>query len=181
MIALLNNLYKGLASVNILLSRILQNLLMLVAAILVIDVLWGVFSRFVLGAQSTWTEELARFMLIWIALLGASLAFRQNQHLGVDVLTNQLDAKVQKVVAIVVDILILIFATSILIFGGLAVVLSSHAMGQTLVALPLSKATMYAILPISGLLVFSFVLEQLLASTITFGRHSSDYSAEGQR
>ena len=50
-------------------------------AALVLDVLWGVISRYVLGSQSRWTEELAIYLLVWVSLLGATLVFRERAHL----------------------------------------------------------------------------------------------------
>ena len=47
-------------------------------------VCWQVFSRFILRAPSSYTEELARFLLIWIGVLGASYAYRTKAHLGLD-------------------------------------------------------------------------------------------------
>jgi TRAP-type C4-dicarboxylate transport system permease small subunit len=51
-------------------------------AVLVADVLWGVFSRYVLGAQGRWTEELAIYLLVWVSLFGGALTFREQGHLG---------------------------------------------------------------------------------------------------
>lgn len=151
-----------LAKINRTFASVLNKLLVIAVGLLVIDVLWGVFSRFVLGTQSAWTEELARFLLIWVALLGMSLAFRQNQHLGVDVLINMLDVKTQKASALFSDLMVLIFAITILVAGGWVVMTNSLNMSQTMIALPFSKATMYSVLPFSGILLCSFTLERLL-------------------
>ena len=70
-------------------------------ALLTLDVLWGVFTRFVLGSglahkmlsgvipethlgQAVYTDELACVLLVWISMLGAALAFGRKAHLGVD-------------------------------------------------------------------------------------------------
>src|SRR5690606_36346268 len=46
-------------------------------AALVIDVLWGVISRYVPGIRpSDWTEELAVYLLVWVSLFGAALTYR---------------------------------------------------------------------------------------------------------
>ena len=64
------------------LTRGLEWVVIIAVAVLTLDVLWGVFSRRILGGQSRWTEELARVLLIWVALLGTSVAFGEKGHLG---------------------------------------------------------------------------------------------------
>ena len=57
------------------LDRFLECLVMVSVTVLVLDVLWQVFTRFVLRDASSWTEELATFLLIWVSLLGAAVAW----------------------------------------------------------------------------------------------------------
>ena len=66
------------------LTRMLEILLIIAVALLVLDVVWGVFSRYIMGEQTKWTEELARFLLVWVSLLGGAVAFGTKGHLGVD-------------------------------------------------------------------------------------------------
>nr|HOQ06006.1 TRAP transporter small permease subunit [Anaerohalosphaeraceae bacterium] len=68
----------------------LEILVMIVMGVLVVDVLWQVFSRYVLRAPSKWTEELAIFLLIWAALLGAAVATGRGAHLGIDYFVQKL-------------------------------------------------------------------------------------------
>ena len=56
-------------------------------AFLVIDVVWQVCSRYLLSNPSSWTEELATFLLVWVGLLGAAVALRERAHLGINYLT----------------------------------------------------------------------------------------------
>jgi TRAP-type C4-dicarboxylate transport system permease small subunit len=72
------------------LDRLLEVLVMVVMAVLVLDVLWQVFTRLVLKDPSTWTEELAIFMLIWVSLLGAAVALGRGAHLGIDYFVGKL-------------------------------------------------------------------------------------------
>ena len=57
---------------------------------MVMAVTWQVFTRFILPRPSSVTEELARFLLIWIGVLGAAYALRTKSHLGIDVLAGRL-------------------------------------------------------------------------------------------
>ncbi len=65
------------------LTRMLEILLIIAVALLVLDVVWGVFSRYIMGEQTKWTEELARFLLVWVSLLGGAVAVGTQGALGV--------------------------------------------------------------------------------------------------
>lgn len=144
-------------------TRVLEWLLIGAMAVLVFDVLWGVVSRHVLSAQSSWTEELARFLLIWVGLLGASLAFQRHAHLGVDYFVDKLHASGGRILKIVVLLLVLAFAISVLIGGGWILVTKTLAMGQTTPALGIPKGWVYLAVPVSGVFTVLFTLHQLVA------------------
>ncbi len=69
-------------SVMRVIDRALAWVLMVLMAVMVIDVTWQVVTRFILSEPSSVTEELARFLLVWIGLLGAAYAFRVRAHLA---------------------------------------------------------------------------------------------------
>lgn len=54
------------------LENILAHLLVVLMGLMVLNVLWQVFSRYVIGEPSAFTDELARFLMIWLGLLGAA-------------------------------------------------------------------------------------------------------------
>lgn len=155
-------LYDPLCVLNQRLEQYLSFLVIAFVGLLIFDVVWGVFSRFVLGAQSGWTEELARFLLVWTALLGASVAFRQKQHLGIDVVTNNLHPEAQRMLAIIVDMFILVFSIAIFVIGGFKLVSNSLAMGQQMISVSMSKSVFYLALPVSGIFTVFFSLEDIL-------------------
>jgi hypothetical protein len=80
------------------LDAVLSRVLILLMFLLVVSVLWQVISRYVFSSPSSWTEELARFLLIWISLLGAAYAFRpggepaEDRDAGADLLLFRLGA-----------------------------------------------------------------------------------------
>ena len=71
-------------------TNILAKILIVLMAAIVVDVTWQIFTRFILQDPSSFTEELAGFLLIWIGLLGASYALYTKAHLGIDVLTQKI-------------------------------------------------------------------------------------------
>ena len=131
-------------------------------AAMTIDVLWGVFSRYVLGGQTRWTEELAIYLLIWISLLGASLTYGERGHLGVDYFVGKLDAKAQVLAAVFVELFVLLFAGFALVYGGWILVSKTLAAGQVAPTLGWQMGYVYLAAPVSGVFFFLFAIEHLL-------------------
>lgn len=132
-------------------------------AALVLDVLWGVFSRIFakwgwLESQSSWTEELARYLMIWVGLLGASLAFEKRAHLGVDYFVGKFDPVGRKVLKIAALIVVLLFAIFVLIIGGWQLVSRTLELGQITPTLGIPKGWIYLAVPLSGFftMIFTF-------------------------
>ena len=140
----------------------LELTVMIVTGILVIDVVWGVFTRYVLGHQSPWTEELARMLLIWVTLLGASIGFIQKSHLGVDYFVNKLSERWKEVGQLVVYLLVAVFAAIILIYGGYRLVSSSLSYSQPSPALHIEMGYVYLAVPISGFFIVIFSIEMII-------------------
>ncbi|WP_420460702.1 TRAP transporter small permease [Neolewinella sp.] len=136
-------------------DRILGAVLIFMLAVMTLDVLWGVFTRYVMADQASWSEELARFLLIWIGVLGAAYASGQRMHLSIDLLANK---PVRLIAA-----LIILFALAVFVVGGMQLVLLTAELGQTSPALGVPMSLVYAVVPISGLLIIFYRLPDLTA------------------
>ena len=131
-------------------------------ALLVVDVVWGVFTRYALGEQTKWTEELARFLLVWVSLLGGALAFRTKAHLGVDYFVNKLHPDARRWTAVVAHLVVLFFAGAVLLLGGASVVREALVLEQTTPALGWKMGYVYLALPISGFFVVLYTIDNLM-------------------
>ncbi|MBV6655999.1 MAG: TRAP transporter small permease [Mameliella sp.] len=129
-------------------------------AVMTIDVLWGVFTRYIVGSQSPWTEELARFLLIWIGLLGAAYVAGQNQHLAIDILPERLEGAQKKRLQFVIKLLVIGFAGAVLLVGGTRLVYITYKLGQYSAALQVPLSVVYSIVPFSGLLIIFYKLSE---------------------
>ncbi|MEX2603130.1 MAG: TRAP transporter small permease subunit, partial [Gracilimonas sp.] len=90
-------------------DRFLEHFLAGLMAIMLISVSWQVISRYLLGDASSFTDELARYLLIWVGLLGAAYASGQRLHLAIDILPSKLKGKKKYRLAIFINILIIFF------------------------------------------------------------------------
>ena len=74
---------------NKILNKALEILLVFIMSLLVIDVIWQVASRYILSSPSSFTDEMAGFLLIWTGLLGAAYVAGRNEHLAIDILLQK--------------------------------------------------------------------------------------------
>ena len=137
-------------------NQILEGLLALIFGLLVVDVLWQVFSRYVIGQSSSFTEEFARFSLIWLSILGAAYLNGQREHLSIDYFLEKLTPEKRKKRIIVIELLMLLFALVIMVIGGGNLVYITLHLGQSSSALQVPLGYVYAIVPISGLLIIFY-------------------------
>jgi len=144
------------------LDRSLEVLVMVVVAVLVLDVLWQVFTRLVLRNPSTVTEELATFMLIWVALLGAAVTLGRGAHLGIDYFVGKLPVRAKVFTEVIVFFCVAAFSFSVMVVGGIDLVASMLALGQESPALRVKVGYVYLAVPISGFFLTLYAIMGLL-------------------
>ena len=146
------------------LDKVLGTILVFLMALIVIAVSWQVFSRYVMQNPSSVTEEIARYLMIWIGILGAAYASGQQEHLAINILPPKLNERNRIRLRIGINILIILFSLCALIIGGGNLVYISYLLGQTSAALHLPLSVVYAVLPISGLLIIIYKLNEVFNS-----------------
>src|SRR5207237_9490584 len=105
-------------ALNSLLDRGLQKLITALIAVMIIPVTLQIFSRFFeFIPRYIWTEEVARFCLMWLIMLGATIAVRDGTHFDVDVLPSPKTARGKAVSRLIVDLSILMVALLFIAFG----------------------------------------------------------------
>ncbi len=142
----------------------LRALLVVLFVALVSSVAWQVLSRYLLEDPSPWTEELARFLLIWISMLGASYAFRQRAHLGLELLPEKLEGVPATVLRYFTLFVIALFAAAVLIAGGSNLVSLTWELRQYSAVLGMPIAWVYSVVPLTGALIVFYCLVQAFES-----------------
>lgn len=133
-------------------------------AILVVNVLWQVISRHLLSSPSSFTDELAGFLLIWVGLFGAAYVAGRNEHLAIDLLLQRSGPARKRFLEIFIGICVSIFAITVLIIGGSWLVYTRFALNVKSAALEIPLGYVYIVLPVSGLLILFFTTDNLLNS-----------------
>lgn len=145
-------------SVDFVLSRVC----VIVMGLLVIDVLWQVASRYLFTFPSSFTDELAGYLLMWTSLLGAAYATGQGEHLAIDILKRKAPAKLERVLDYLIDVVILIFALSVMVVGGSWLVYTRFLWDVTSASIGLPLGAIYSIIPISGLFIIYYAFDNIL-------------------
>ena len=137
-------------------NRILEIFLVAIFALLVLDVLFQVFSRYILGTSFTWTEEFARFSLIWMTILGAAYLNAKREHLSMDFLYQKFSVSNKKRASILIEVFIFLFALVVMVIGGFNLVYTTLHLEQLSGTLRIPLGYVYSIMPFSGLLIMCF-------------------------
>lgn len=145
-------------------TKILSVMLISLMAIMVIDVTWQVFTRFILKDPSGFTEELAGFLLIWIGLLGASYAYRTKAHLGIDILTTKLTGIKKLISEILVSVIVFLFALFLLVIGGWRLVDITFTLKQISPSMGIPMGYIYLVLPLTGILFMYYAVVFIIDS-----------------
>lgn len=113
-----------------------------------------VFFRYVVRAPLYWSEELARFVLIWSVFVGAGFAVRRGSHMSIDVVSLIFPRKAAEAVDVIGRVIMTLFFVAIAIIGWRFAVrfsdIQSAAMGLPLIVV-------YMILPITSAVNILFV------------------------
>ncbi len=128
-------------------NRYAEYLLLLLGLSMTSTVILQVFYRYILNHSLFWSEELARYLLVWLTFIGATVAYRRNMHPGVDFLFKRLDRPNRLRVRRIIDWASLVFFF-IMIWYGCS--FAHFIRAQTTPALALPKWLIFAIIPISG-------------------------------
>lgn len=159
-----------------LIGKILGIILTVLMAIMVLDVSWQVLTRFILKNPSSFTEELAGFLLIWIGLLGASYAYYTRAHLGIDVLTFKLTGLKKQVIEVLINLIVLVFAFFVMVLGGLRLVNLTFTLNQISPALEIEMGYIYLVIPIAGILVIYFAIHFIVETVRARPAESIEHS-----
>lgn len=143
-------------------DKVLGNLLIIIMGVMVINVLWQVFTRFIMGSPSSFTDELARYLMIWLGIIGAAYVSGRNMHVAIDVLPLRSSNETQKKLKRIVYVFIIAFALFAMVIGGFRLVYITYLLDQHSPALQIPLAVVYFSIPLSGILIIYYKISDLI-------------------
>ena len=141
-------------------ERILDVLVAAALVVMVAAMVHQVFGRYVLGRAPSWSEELARFLMIWLTMLGAAAVLRGGSHISVTVLTDRLPPRLARVALALRDA-VMVATCGGLVWWGIEFARLNGA--QESAALEIPMTIPYAALPAGMALIVLMVLAARLA------------------
>lgn len=138
------------------------------ATALFVIVVVAVFGRYVFGFALSWTEEVPRYLLIWVSFLGAAACVAKREHVGFDILFNALPDRVRRPLGAATGLLIMGFGWIVFRYG---IVFVQDFGDDLMETIPYKNYWYYVAMPVSGALLMLFALKAVVNSLL--GRHES--------
>lgn len=129
--------------------------------LMTVIITYQIFMRYFFSATPGWSEELALLLMVWFAFIGMAIGVRRRSHLSIEFLVAKLSDTAQAYVAILNELLILVFGAILFIFGVNMMITSNMS---TMAALGISSSFLYLMVPVSGFLMMVYTIDNLIAA-----------------
>ena len=139
-------------------DNIIRITLVVILSLMVINVLYQVGTRYFTSNPSSFTDELSRYFMIWLGILGAAYVAGQSRHVAIDILPKKFSPRVQSFLSSLVQWFVIAFALFGLVIGGSNLVYITFVLNQYSPSLQIPLGVVYLIIPISGLLIIFYKL-----------------------
>ncbi|WP_405098456.1 TRAP transporter small permease [Oceanobacillus sp. FSL H7-0719] len=156
-------------------KRILDQLLLISAltllAVMIIIIIYQVFSRQIFSTTPSWSEEVSRLLFIWVSFLGIAYGFKEKLHIALGLIVGKFPSKVQDFFDYLAKILVIFLGIIMLYFGtSFTILMSDNLMPGT----GLSSSWQYAVIPITGFYITLYGISLLFIK----GMHQDYNDAE---
>jgi TRAP-type C4-dicarboxylate transport system permease small subunit len=138
-----------------LLSRLVESLVILIAGIIVAIVTAEVILRYLFSHSLIFTEELSRYLMVWIVFLGSALAIRDGSHIRIQLLVNRLGTRMQQITKLAAYALVVAFLVFITIEG---LKILPRQLQQMCITIDVSLFYFYLAIPVGSILMIVFLL-----------------------
>ena len=114
-----------------------------------------------MNSPSSYTDELAGYLLIWVGLLGAAYVAGKREHLAIDLLLQKSSEERKFKLEMIIGVFIILFSITVMVIGGLWLVFTRFFLSVKSAALNIPLGVIYLVLPISGLLITYFNIDNM--------------------
>ncbi len=147
--------------IKLIVDKIIEWFCIAIMGSMTILVTWQVFTRKVLNNPSTITEQLAKYLFVWLVLYGAAYVFGKRDHMAIVFMVEKRSLRVQCILKIIQEILIGVFALGVMVYGGYFGAV--RQMGQLDAALQLPIGIIYSAIPISGIIIILYAIYNIIS------------------
>lgn len=133
--------------------------MLLQATAIFVIIVFTVISRYGFNFVLSWSEEVPRYLMIWISFLGAAVCVDLKDHIAFDYIYNRIPTGPRNVVELVINAATLCFGW-IMLFYGIQFVQDFG--GDLMESIPFTNVWYYTAMPVSGALIMLFSLRAQL-------------------
>ena len=137
-----------------------QGVVVVVFAAIVVVVFGQVVSRFVFNAPFSWSEELARYLQVWLIMLGAAACLRKGMHLSVDYAVHALRDSAKRTLSLL-SLAGILFFLGVVFVSGVSLIVTTSS--QRTPALQIPMWAVYLAIPVGSLLMLLETVALLMA------------------
>lgn len=141
-------------------NRALEWVCISIFVFIVIVGTYQIVTRYVFNAPSTKSEELLTYSFTWLALLSASLVFGKRDHMAMTFLYDKLNDNSRRIVSIINEVFVLVFALIVLIYGGISI--TGLTSTQVTASLGIPMSYVYSVVPISGFITAFYSIVNIM-------------------
>jgi len=155
-----DNLINGIGRLSRRINAVVEQSLFGLGALMIAIVAAQVFFRYVLNHSLFWSEELARYILVWLTFLGATVAYRRGVHPRIDLFVHRLGPRGARAMRIGAHLVAMAFLGMLVIYGAQ---FAYFVRLQISPALQIPKWTVMLVLPISGMIILLHALAAVVS------------------
>jgi TRAP-type C4-dicarboxylate transport system permease small subunit len=157
---------KVLSAASTYVNRLVEVAVFVMLAVMVMVISAAVFWRYVLNDSLSWSEELGRYLLVWISFLGASMGTYQAAHISISMVTERLPPRIRWATELAADLMVVAFLAAILYQSIKILPVMSVRIAPTL---GIRMSVVYAVLPLSSAVMLLHMFTRC-ASTLSSWR-----------
>jgi TRAP-type C4-dicarboxylate transport system permease small subunit len=154
-------------------EQVVNRIAIVLFSVIFITMLLQIFFRYVLNAPLVWTEELCRYLFIWICFMGWTIALRQKSHIRINFFIERLPHSLRKIVTLVFQLLIFVFLIQLLRYG---IAMTARSFSVPTITLYISWAYVYLAVPLSAAIMLFYSAVDIIG----FFREGSSKGAKGE-
>ena len=156
-------------------TSVVKRIMIIMTCVIFFITTFTVFTRYLINYVPSWSEEIPRYLLVWITYLGAALAIKYKEHISLDVFFNLLPLKARQVGHLFLNGLIAIVAVIMVVYG---IGLVNHFGDDKMESIPLTNFWLYLVMPISGTLMLLYLAQDTWKRIRGLGKAEEASSSE---
>jgi len=136
-------------------SAIVKWSMLAMASVIFFVICLTVFTRYVLNLVPSWSEEIPRYMLVWITYLGAALCVHYQEHISLDIFFRLLPFRLQRLGHLVLNLMVGVVGGIMVVYG---IGMVRHFGEDLMESIPVTNFWLYLAMPVSGALIILYVV-----------------------